>query len=80
MRRNPRAGARSSGGFRLEVFTDDELQEIHLATLEVLSRTGVFVEDEEALEIFAEAGAEIGADGYGANAGMAVERAKALAG
>jgi trimethylamine--corrinoid protein Co-methyltransferase len=59
MRRNPRAGARQSGGFRLEVFTDDELREIHLATLEVLSRTGVFVEDHEALEMFAAAGAEI---------------------
>lgn len=59
MRRNPRAGARRSGGFRLEVFTGDELREIHLATLEVLSRTGVFVEDDEALEIFADAGAEI---------------------
>ena len=28
MIRNPRAGARKSGGFRLEVFTDDELREI----------------------------------------------------
>ena len=59
MRRNPRAGARKSGGFRLEVFSDDELQEIHLATLEVLGRTGVFVEDEEALTIFAEGGADV---------------------
>jgi trimethylamine--corrinoid protein Co-methyltransferase len=57
--RNPRAGARKSGGFRLEVFTDDELNEIHLATLEVLARTGVFVEDAEAQEIFAAAGAEV---------------------
>ena len=59
MRRNPRAGARKSGGFRLEVFTDDELREIHLATLEVLSQTGVFVEDDEALQIFADAGADV---------------------
>jgi trimethylamine--corrinoid protein Co-methyltransferase len=59
MIRNPRAGARKSGGFRLEVFTDDELREIHGATLEVLSRTGVFVEDDEAREIFATAGAEV---------------------
>ena len=59
MIRNPRAGSRKSGGFRLEVFTDDELHEIHLATLEVLSRTGVFVEDEEALQIFADGGADI---------------------
>jgi trimethylamine---corrinoid protein Co-methyltransferase len=59
MIRNPRAGARKSGGFRLEVFTEDELLEIHSATLEVLSRTGVFVEDDEALQIFADAGADI---------------------
>ena len=59
MIRNPRAGARKSGGFRLEVFTDDELRQIHSATLEVLSRTGVFVEDDEAREIFAAAGAEV---------------------
>ncbi len=59
MIRNPRAGARKSGGFRLEVFTDDELREIHGATLEVLSRTGVFVEDDEAREIFAAAGADV---------------------
>ena len=62
MIRNPRAGARKSGGFRLEVFTDDELREIHGATLEVLSRTGVFVEDEEARGIFAGAGAEVDAE------------------
>ncbi len=43
------------------MFTDDELREIHLGTLEVLSRTGVFVEDEEAREIFAGAGAEVDA-------------------
>ena len=65
MIRNPRAGARKSGGFRLEVFTDDELREIHGATLEVLSRTGVFVEDEEARAIFAGAGAEVEPGGAG---------------
>jgi len=62
MRRNPRAGARKSGGFRLEVFTDEELREIHLSTLEVLSRTGVFVEDAEALDIFEGAGADVDRD------------------
>ena len=62
MRRNPRAGAQASGGFRLQVFSDDELHEIHLATLEVLSRTGVFVEDGEARDIFAVAGAGVDRD------------------
>jgi trimethylamine--corrinoid protein Co-methyltransferase len=59
MRRNPRAGAWHSGGLHLDVFTPDELRQIHLATLEVLSQTGVYVEDEEALQIFAAAGATI---------------------
>jgi trimethylamine---corrinoid protein Co-methyltransferase len=62
MIRNPRAGSRKSGGLRLEVFTADELREIHLATLEVLGRTGVFVESEEALELFAQAGAHVDAE------------------
>ena len=59
MNRNPQAGVRSSGGLRLEVFTPDELRQIHLATLEVLSETGVFVEDDEALAIYEEGGAAV---------------------
>jgi trimethylamine--corrinoid protein Co-methyltransferase len=53
------AGKRRSGGFSLNVFTDDEIYEIHLATLEVLQKTGVFIEDEEALEIFDGGGATV---------------------
>ena len=59
MRRNPQAGHRRSGGLRLEVFTPDELLDIHTATLDVLERTGVWVEDEEAQELFAAAGAKV---------------------
>ena len=62
MRRNPRAGARASGGLRLEVFSGDELHAIHSATLEVLSRTGVFVEDDEPLDIFADGGCRVDRD------------------
>ena len=57
MKRNLHAGKRMSGGFSLNVFTDDELYEIHLATLEVLEKTGVFVQDEEAREILDGGGA-----------------------
>jgi trimethylamine--corrinoid protein Co-methyltransferase len=56
MKRNDHAGRRRSGGLRLDVFTDDELQDIHLATLEVLERTGVFVGDDDALALFESAG------------------------
>ena len=45
MKRNLHAGKKLSGGFSLNAFTDDECYEIHLATLEVLEKTGVFVID-----------------------------------
>lgn len=57
MKRNLNAGNNLLGGLDLNLFTTAELDEIHLATLEVLQKTGLFVEDEEALEIFHGAGA-----------------------
>jgi trimethylamine--corrinoid protein Co-methyltransferase len=39
--------------------TDDEVYEIHLATIEVLEKTGVYVEDPTAREIFYSAGATV---------------------
>ncbi len=51
MRRNPHAGKRSSGGLEIKGFSDDELYEIHLATLEVLEKTGLRFDDEEALAV-----------------------------
>ncbi len=57
MKRNLHAGKRQSGGLSLKIFTDDELYEIHLATLEVLQKTGLFIEDEEALDILDGGGA-----------------------
>ena len=59
MKRNLHAGKRQSGGLSLNVFSDDELYEIHLATLEVLQKTGIFIEDSEALEIFDGGGAVV---------------------
>jgi trimethylamine--corrinoid protein Co-methyltransferase len=59
VKRNLHAGKRQSGGFSLNIFTEDELNEIHLATLEILQKTGVFIEDEEALDIFDGGGATI---------------------
>jgi trimethylamine--corrinoid protein Co-methyltransferase len=51
MKRRPKAGKWRSSGFSLHVMTDDELNEIHLATLEVLKDVGVFVENDEALAV-----------------------------
>ncbi len=57
MIRSLHAGSRGTGGFSLNVFSEDELEDIHLATLEVLQKTGVFVGDDEAMEIYDGAGA-----------------------
>ncbi len=59
MKRSHHAGRRRSGGLSLNVFTPDEIDDIHLATLEVLERTGVFVEDDEPLDIFADGGCRV---------------------
>ena len=56
MRRGLHAGRLGSGGLSLNVFTADELDDIHLATLEVLERVGVFVEDDEPLDIYSDGG------------------------
>jgi trimethylamine--corrinoid protein Co-methyltransferase len=56
VKRNLVAGRPRSGGLSRNVFTEAELDDIHLATLEVLERTGVFVEADEALDIFSDGG------------------------
>ncbi len=56
MKRNPYAGRRRSDGLSLNVFTDDEIDDIHLSTLEVLERTGIWVELDEALDIYSDGG------------------------
>lgn len=59
MRRNLHAGKKPAGGLGFTVFTEDELYEIHLATLEVLENTGLFFDDEEALAVLDGGGAVI---------------------
>ena len=59
MKRNLFAGRPRSGGLSLNVFTEAELDDIHFATLEVLDRTGVFVEADEALDIFVDGGCQV---------------------
>jgi trimethylamine--corrinoid protein Co-methyltransferase len=57
LKRNVYAGKGQSGGLGLRLFTDDELEELHLATLEVLEKTGLRFDDREALEILDGGGA-----------------------
>ncbi len=59
MKRNFHAGRLLGSGLSLNILTDDELDEIHYGTLEVLNETGVFVEDEDALDRFEEGRAQV---------------------
>lgn len=59
MKRTLHAGRRLNQGLGLNMFSQDQLDDIHLATLEVLAKTGVFVESEEALEVFHGGGAHV---------------------
>ena len=62
MKRNLHAGRQRNDGLTLAMLSDDELDEIHLGTLDVLDQTGVFVEDDAALECFASGGARVDRD------------------
>jgi len=53
------AGVTKIEGFGLNVFSEDQLYDIHNGTLEVLEKTGIKVESQEALEIFAAGGASV---------------------
>jgi trimethylamine--corrinoid protein Co-methyltransferase len=55
--RGMHAGGMRNAGLQLKVFTEEELREIHLGTLEVLEKRGIFVEEEEALEVLDGGGA-----------------------
>jgi trimethylamine---corrinoid protein Co-methyltransferase len=56
MRRNIRAGAARLEGLGLRALTDDGVDAVHLATLEVLDRGGISVEADDALDILADGG------------------------
>ena len=61
--RSHKAGMQLNGSLGLKMFTPDDLESIHLATLEILATTGVFVQNEEARKIFAAAGAKVEKEG-----------------
>jgi len=66
MRRRFRSGISSSSGFGLSSFSQDELDSIHYATLQILQGTGIKVMNEQALEVYHGGGATIERhDGYG---------------
>jgi len=57
--RNLQAGAVRPASLRLEVLSPADIDDIHLGTLEILERTGLFVEDDEALDLFADGGCAV---------------------
>jgi trimethylamine--corrinoid protein Co-methyltransferase len=59
MPRNLHAGRNLSSGLSLNILTDDELEEIHLGTLELLMQTGIWMEDNRALELMTGLGADV---------------------
>jgi len=54
-----RETATHNGGLQLGVFSEADLDDMHSATLEVLERAGVLVEDQEALDVFADGGCRV---------------------
>lgn len=46
-------------GVGLHLFSDEQIEELHSATLRVLEHTGIFVESKKALDVFKNAGANV---------------------
>lgn len=56
MRRVPAAGTRTLNGWGMNALTNDDLEQIHAATLDVLQSTGIYVDHDEALSILEKGG------------------------
>ncbi|MEI6451276.1 MAG: trimethylamine methyltransferase family protein [Actinomycetes bacterium] len=59
MKRNAAAERRRLAGVSLRVLSPDGVDDIHLATLEVLGQAGVFVESDDALDVLADGGCRV---------------------
>ena len=57
--RNYYADFAAAGGFGFNVLTDDEIDSVHLATLEVLEKTGLYVGTDEAMDVLEGGGAKV---------------------
>jgi len=55
-------GKKLTLGLSINFLNEEELEQIHQGTLEVLEKTGIFVEDEEALDFFEKGGASVNRD------------------
>ena len=59
MKQSIKAGKQMNGGIDFSILREEEIQEIHEATLEILWRTGMYVELPEAQDLFADGGAVV---------------------
>ena len=59
MKRNLSAGLHQCAGVGLDLFSEDDLKQLHLATLEVLSEVGVQAGSKDALECFEKGGCTV---------------------
>jgi trimethylamine--corrinoid protein Co-methyltransferase len=59
MKKNSHSQIQPNGSLSLNFLADEELNEIHQGTLEILDKTGVFIEDEKALDCFESGGARV---------------------
>jgi trimethylamine--corrinoid protein Co-methyltransferase len=62
VKRNTYSDIAIGGGFGFNVFTEDEINKIHLATLEVMEKTGLFVGNQEAMDVLEGGGARVDRD------------------
>jgi trimethylamine---corrinoid protein Co-methyltransferase len=53
------AGKNRSWGLSLNILTEDELNDIHRATLDLLEKTGIYADSDEALDLFESGGASV---------------------
>lgn len=59
MRRGIHAGLPQQDGVGIAPLSAGDVDQIHLASLEVLERTGVWVQDDDALDVFADGGCRV---------------------
>lgn len=62
MIRKMNAGFQTTGGLSLNLLSTDELYQIHLASLELLGKRGIFVEEQKAIDILCDNGCWVDSD------------------
>lgn len=59
MKRNAHAGWLGSGGLSLNILNDEEADSVHSATMEVMKKTGVYIDNAEARRRLGDAGCDV---------------------